>query len=262
MSRSRSALSALKHARTYRHPQLLLRTLLPFLYQTPTIQQWHTHTLPIPRQYHSGGRRTTLDEDLPFERPKRDDNDELPPAINESTDEAGLLASRKSTVTDVERRAFQKLYETLGQDTRPGGDEDVPFAGKEDGDMVFDEYYEEEEGAEDKAQDNDTVKVEEVFDKVISRKPLPRAELKSRKAGKKRPEILKTLAEKRANAGKTREEVKEERDKLRVLREEEKMRIMALMDQAQTDVELWRVLQTEVLEVIKALDLDQPVPGR
>ncbi|KAF2115280.1 hypothetical protein BDV96DRAFT_646292 [Lophiotrema nucula] len=260
MSHSRGAFRALSASRlhTYTQSPLPHRTLLPFLYQTATIQHCRPHRPSIACQYHTPGRRTTPDEDLPFEKPTSTEADDLPPSIEEDTDEAGLLPSRKSTVTATERVAFQKLYEKLGQGTRQGGDEDVPFAGREDGDMVFDEYYEEEDGAEDKA--DELGKVEEVFDKIGSQMPLPRAELKGGK-GKRRQGVLKALADKEGNGRKSGDEKREEKEKLRVLREEARTRIVGLMEEAQTDLGLWQVLQSEVFEIIRALDLDKPVPA-
>lgn len=104
------------------------KTLLPFLYQTPTIQQWQAATRSIARRNITSPSRPYDTEDVPFE------DESLPPAIDQEP-------PRKTTITNTERAAFQKLYRKFNTEGRQQKEKDHVV----ELDQIADEYYEDAE---------------------------------------------------------------------------------------------------------------------
>jgi hypothetical protein len=183
---------------------------------------------------------------VPFETDTTVENtDDLPPALDE------LEPPRQTTITGSERAAFQKLYQTFNTQTPPKNE----LKRAHEIDQIADEWYEEDE---DQEGEEGGATLDELFDKVLAGAPAPGAvKRKVRKS-----EDLATLAARilkgeevvGTKEGRTKEKKLREED--RVAREAEKVRITALMEKAETDRELWEVLEKEVLGVIKRLDLD------
>lgn len=229
------------------------KTLLPFLYQTATIQQWKPAAQPIARRNISRYSRkddTAPAEDIPFE-----DKDNLPPALDD------LEPARKTTITSSERAAFEKLYRKF--DTR--GRRQNEKEHEVEIDAIADEYWEPDD--EDKAADLD-----KIFDDALKGNPRPVGEWNrsgTNQLGSRKPRqdlqtmaehVLKRtrpidmkLAEKRAARKK---DISAKAAKLNEARINERKRVDDLLKSATTDRELWDTLHREVFNPIRQMDLD------
>jgi hypothetical protein len=219
------------------------KTLLPFLYQTATIQQWKPAARPTTRRNISSRSSAPPRDDIPF----ADADGNLPPTVEE------VQASRKTTITDTERAAFEKLYKTFktqGQGRR-----------KEDGeheelDQMADEYYEDDEEGSSKSLDK-------VFEEALQGgTPRDRRGLTPRTKPLESPAPAKEVSstEPATPQQRKRMAVKAEKDRMRKLRSEERDRVDNLLKTAQTDRELWAILNNEVLDPLRKLNLDAPIP--
>lgn len=175
-------------------------------------------------------------EDIPFE----DAHGNLSPSID------GALSERKTTVTGTERAAFEKLYRTFKGQGRPRADN----GGLPELDQIADEYYEEDEEA--------AATIEKVFDAVLQ------GSSRSPQAQKDGPESVKdasmpgpTIAQ-----NKNKSTVHAEIEKVRKLRTEERERVDALLKNASTDEKLWQILEKEVFDRLRNLDLDATTPTK
>jgi hypothetical protein len=218
------------------------KTLLPFLYQTVTIQQWHLTRRPTACRNISS--RSNKEDDIPFENGESD----LPPAIDNA---------RKTTMTNIERAAFEKLYKTFntqGKGRARDGNGDY-----EEMDQVADEYYEDEEESSGKSLD-------EIFDTVLQ--GTPRSQATQRDNRKLRTAKIPGDASHAANMpstpevdtlhGEKKRNAKAERDKIKKLRMEERERVDTLLKSAHTDRKVWEILEREVFDQLRKLDLDGP----
>ncbi|OAL01363.1 hypothetical protein IQ06DRAFT_293455 [Phaeosphaeriaceae sp. SRC1lsM3a] len=215
-------------------------TLLPFLYQTATIQQWKSATRPHARR-NVYSRAKPADE-IPFE----DADGNLPPAVEEAQ------PTRKTTITDTERAAFEKLYKTFKARDHGGKEKGE----HEELDQIADEYYEDDE--EQKHTPLDKVFEELLYGKAQS-KPgeVDRLKLAAKSVafknaatvpitGAESPQKKKQLA------------AKAEKERIKKFRYEERERIDRLLKNASTDRELWQILDREVFEQLRKLHLDEP----
>jgi hypothetical protein len=128
------------------------KTLLPFLYQTPTIQQWQPATQSIARRNIYTPSRPYVREDIPFENEA-----DLPPPIDRAP-------SHKTTITRTERAAFQKLYRKVDAEGRQQKKKDHAV----ELDQVADEHYKDE-------KDNTKPSLDKVFDEALKGQPRLRA---------------------------------------------------------------------------------------
>jgi cob(I)alamin adenosyltransferase len=247
------------------------RTQLPFLYQTATIQRCPPTTLPFARRHvsfrpHNSSPRDDSTDDIPFEKdsipfekdsipfekdsipfekdsiPFETDSipfeyeEALPPALDD------LKSARKTTITGSERKAFEKLYKKFSTQNRTDGNRGP---GEED-DQVADEYYEDDD-------DGSAKRVDAVFDEVFKETPLLK---KTGTAHEAESLVRKLEAETRPVTSKIPAEEKEEVARLKQLSRAEYERVNLLLKNAQTDIELWEVLEREVFAPIRVLDLD------
>jgi len=217
-------------------------TLLPFLYQTATIQQWKPATRPNTRR--SVSSRPSPDYDIPFE----DADGNLPPTFEEAQ------AARKTTITGSERAAFEKLYKTLntqGRSKDSNGEH-------EELDQIADEYYEDDEESSSNSLDK-------VFDAVLQGSPrirnAQRDGINTKPKTKKSADApvktidlsgVETPQEKKKFAARA------EKERIRKLRLQERERIDTLLKSAPTDMHLWQTLDREVFAQLRKLDLDDP----
>lgn len=209
------------------------RTLVPFLYQTATIQQWPQAVQPIARRAASSppNRR----DDIPFE---------------DETSHGESTPARPSTVTGSERAAFEKLYKKFTSPARAQPNHDI--------DQIADEYYEDEE-----EKDASAATIDSVFDSVLSNAPSrPGATARTVKPRKHKPadnlaslaaEILKPQMEKEKSKI---EKLRERAVRIKKMQKAERERVKGLLEGAMTDKELWDVLEREVFAAIRAMDLD------
>lgn len=219
------------------------KSLVPFLYQTPTIQQWHPAAAPVARR--NASSRPDRDGDIPF-----DGLETLPRSIDDH------VPARKTTVTGPERELFEKLYKKSSNQDQPQNG----LPSSHDTDQIVDEWYEEDD-------DNAPASLDAVFEAVLAGRPPPGKHAKRDTARKPR-ETMKTLAQNilrpefEEARRKPRAEAAAEAARIKALREENKLRVWGLMEQARTDRELWEILEREVFEKIRSLDLDGLVGGK
>jgi hypothetical protein len=249
MSRCSHTLRALSGSRI-----LPSKTLLPFLYQTPTIQQWQPATRPTARRTITSRSRPNNRSGRSFKEAVPFEDDNLPPAIDQEP-------QRPTTITGSERQAFQKLYKkfkTEGQQ-RKGKDDVVEL------DQIADEYYENDEKPAEPSLDK-------VFDEVLTGKPIPRAprtvaQRQNTKGKDFGQDALLSLqkAAKSEEPGKAPSGSKkgEKMDVIKVkeMRLAERERVDKLIRSAPTDRALWQVLEREVFEKVRELDLDRGDPN-
>ncbi|KAH7551426.1 hypothetical protein BM1_09742 [Bipolaris maydis] len=221
-----------------------LKTLLPFLYQTTTIQQCQSTTRPIVRRTIASRSRPENGDDIPFV----DEN--LPPPVD---NEPG----RKTTITSTERAAFEKLYRKFNTEGRQQKEKDHVV----ELDQIADEYYEDDE-------ENSKPSLDQIFDEAMK--------------GESRLRSIRTLAQRQragAQSGKdgspTNQTGKEldnsprsrrkglgfDTAQLREMRLAERERVDKLIRNASTDRELWQILEREVFAKVRALDLDNTNVG-
>ncbi|KAF2196922.1 hypothetical protein GQ43DRAFT_444698 [Delitschia confertaspora ATCC 74209] len=223
MSLSNSTFRALSHqSKVSPSP----KTFLPFLYQTPTIQRWNNRQLSRQRR-HASTRRFD-NNDIPFEG--------IPSNL-------GAPGPRKTTLTATEREAFEKLRRDATRQS-----------------TTSDSLH----NALDLEPDDDpNVTLDSLFDAVLAGRPPGSAG----SAGKvqKKTDNLTTLAQsilepelERAKK-QSKKEAEEKAQKIRVIREAERMRVDNLLEHAQTDVELWKILENEVFALIGQLNLDNAI---
>lgn len=227
-------------------------SLLPFLYQTATLQQWQPATRSIGRRNAAsrpnarGGKSfgaAAGDPHVPFE----DAGGNLPPVLD------AAQPQRESTMTATERAAFEKLYKTFnteGQGRSEGRDEE-----HDELDQIADEYYEDDE-------DTSATSLDKAFDTVLKGALVPQgaqAGVQTSHGGN-----VSTLpaSEKAAvpdtPQNKKQAAAKAEKDRIKKLHMDERMRVDKMVQSAQTDQQLWQTLEHEVFDQLRKLNLDAP----
>lgn len=209
--------------------------MVPFLYQTATIQQWKPTRQPVP--YRNASSRSDIDQDIPFE------------SEIESPHSQDAAPPRKSTITGPERAAFKGLYKSFRtQGPRSPANEVVDKDDEHDGDEA--------------ARDADATSIDLLFESVLSNQPHgPRPRVPGPHKddlGALAKQILKpgeSAAEREAANAK-----KERAAKIKNLQASELARVGALLGAAQTDRELWAVLEKEVFDVMRNMKLDEKGP--
>ncbi|KAF2631642.1 hypothetical protein BU25DRAFT_385118 [Macroventuria anomochaeta] len=234
------------------------KTLLPFLYQTATIQQWKPAAQPIARRNISRYSRKDdpSAEDIPFEN-----KEELPPALDD------LEPARKTTITGSERAAFEKLYRKFNTRGSRQNEKDHEV----EIDAIADEYWEPDEEEEDPKASLDKIFDDALKGKAKSAREWNRSgteQLRSRKS----KQDLQSMAEHvlkgtrplemraRELRAKKKKDTSAQAAKLNEARLRERNRIDALLTSAKTDRELWETLQREVFDQVRQLDLDSTAP--
>lgn len=233
------------------------KTLLPFLYQTATIQQWKAVAQPMARR--SISRYSPKDEppaaDIPFEH-----EESLPPAIDDAE------GAPKTTITGSERAAFEKLYRKFNTrgSRQQEKDHEVEI------DAIADEYWEPDE-------DEDRVaNLDKIFDEALNRgatKTRERNRSGTEQLQSRKPkDDLQNMAEHllrgtrplemqaRAMRAKRKGEASAQAAQIKKLRMSERSRIDDLLTSSKTDRELWETLHREVFAQVRQLDLDGTVP--
>ncbi|KNG50631.1 nadh:flavin oxidoreductase nadh oxidase [Stemphylium lycopersici] len=230
-------------------------TLLPFLYQTSTIQQWHPATRPAAQRNITSRSRQHNGDDIPFEHndiPFKDEDipfegEDLPPVIDQEP-------GRKTTITGSERAAFEKLYRKFNTEGRRQKEKDHIV----ELDQIADEYYEDDE-------DTSKPSLDEMFNEAMSGEPRLRAQrtpqrLRSRVQPGDGAQVtdealndasIDALSSKRGVAGVNAEQ-------FIAMRTAERYRVDQLIRNAPTDHALWQILEREVFAKVRELDLDNP----
>jgi hypothetical protein len=175
----------------------------------------------------------------------------LPPAVDE------VHSARKTTITDTERAAFEKLYKTFK--TRGQGRSKDQNGEHDELDQIADEYYEDDEDSSGNA-------LEKVFDAVLQGSPRLRH---AQKDGTSLVPNVKKIGEPSTQGteaavmgqdtpqNKKKLAAKAERERIKKLHLEERERVDELLKSAQTDSQVWHVLDREVFDQLRKLDLDK-----
>ncbi|KAJ8107920.1 hypothetical protein OPT61_g8534 [Boeremia exigua] len=229
------------------------KTLLPFLYQTATIQQWKPASQPVARRNIS---RYSRKDDLPTEDIPFENKDDLPPALDD------LEPSRRTTITGSERAAFEKLYRKFN--TRGNRQEEKEH--KVEIDAIADEYWEPDD------EENPTASLDKIFDEALKKGATASREwnrLGKEQLGSRKPkQDLQSMAEHvlrgtlpremeaRELRAKKKEDTSVQALQLKRARMRERSRIDRLLTSAKTDRDLWSTLQHEVFDQVRQLDLD------
>ncbi|PSN64235.1 hypothetical protein BS50DRAFT_575677 [Corynespora cassiicola Philippines] len=226
MSLRTSTFRALSRSRTPNS-----KILVPFLYQTATIQQRH------PAARRDASSRSRRGDDIPFE------NETITSSAND------VNTSHNTTITGSERAAFEKLYKKFSAEEKPRDSNSV----REEVDQVADEYYEEE----DDDKDSESVSLDSVFDAVFTGQQTFKP--RSLRPARGKAENLATLAEEilkpeiKAARAESQRLSKKRMEKSQL---KETTRIQGLFEQAETDRELWQVVERQVFEQVRRMDLD------
>jgi hypothetical protein len=229
------------------------RTLLPFLYQTATIQQWQPTSRSFARRnvYSRSRPRDaipfkTADDDVPFEDPEG----KLPPTIHDAQ------ATNNTTMTGTERAAFEKLYKTFS--TEGQGRSKDSDGEHEELDQIADECYQDDEDSSSKSLDK-------VFDAVL-KGAIPsrtaQTRIRTSTTGASGPGKEASTAVKDASKDEKKLAKQAEKERLRILRLEERERVDQLLKTAKSDQQLWSILDHEVFEQLRKHDLDKPKPKK
>jgi hypothetical protein len=233
------------------------KTLLPFLYQTPTIQQWKPAAQHIARR--SISRYRPKDEpaaaEVPFET-----EESLPPALDDAQ------GPRRTTITGSERAAFEKLYRRFNARGNRQQDKDHEV----EIDAIADEYWEPDE------EEQPSASLDKIFDEALIKGSVVARErnrsgleqLRSRKPREDLQSMAKHLLERtrpviqknKAMRPQRKGETSDQAAQLKSLRLRERSRVDDLLTSAKTDRELWETLHSEVFAQVRQLDLDGTAP--
>ncbi|OCL02779.1 hypothetical protein AOQ84DRAFT_357209, partial [Glonium stellatum] len=216
-------------------------TLLPFLYQTATIQQCRAISdkpLPgYPEGFGQGNSRPSYDNLVRADAvPLLNSEVSILESLNEpsqrSKDGATYHRQRKSTITDSERKAFQRLFDNLiyqpeWQPLLPDATEEASLGSVLEGALISHRARGSQAGLNSK-----TSSIRSMAEALIDRKP---------------NHINRNIAR--------------ENDRFKASQEQQYNRVEGLLRAAKTDVELWNVLESEVFSIIRKLDLDGVAAG-
>ena len=206
-------------------------TLLPFLYHTATIRQCRTFSgKPLPGHPVEFGQDTSRSN---YDNLLRLDNVPLLDGETSTFENSNSLSQmpndratyhrqRKSTITDSERKTFQRLFGNLA--FRP---ERQPLS---------------PDDAEESSLDS---VLEDILIKHRARSNQANVKTLSVRS------MAGALVGQESNHDQTGDN-----DSLQALQEQQYNRVEGLLRAAKTDVELWNVLETEVFSIIRELDLD------
>ena len=213
--------------------------LLPFLYHTVTIRQRRTFSgKPLPGHPVEFGQDTSRSnydnllrlDDVPLldgETSTFENSNSLSQMPN---DRATYHRQRKSTITDSERKAFQRLF----------------------GNLVF--QPERQSLSPDAAEESSLDSILE--DVLINYRARSDRDSPSLKTPSIRSMAEALIGRKSNHDQKTIKDVTGDNDSLEALQEQQYNRVEGLLCAAKTDVELWNVLEIEVFSIIRELDLD------
>ncbi|KAG9206701.1 hypothetical protein G6514_003542 [Epicoccum nigrum] len=234
------------------------KTLLPFLYQTPTIQQWKPAAQHIARRSISRYRpnHEPPAADIPFET-----EESLPPALDDAQ------GPRRTTITGSERAAFEKLYRRFNARGNRQQDKDHEV----EIDAIADEYWEPDEEEQQMGASLDKIFEEALIKGSVVARERNRSgieQLRSRKPKEDLQSMARHVLEgtrpaehkSRAMRAQRKGETSAQAAQLKSLRLRERHRIDDLLTSAKTDRELWEILHKEVFTQVRQLDLDGIAP--
>lgn len=241
-------------------------TFFPFLYQTRTLQSQISpskHWKRFNTTYRSFGttwgyqgpaRHLPSNDHIPFEV------DELHEANEEAESHDKVAIRRDSTITAEERAVFARIFKEIARSAKKEG-----FPGDKANQELDDSFH---YGKENGFQD-----IHEIFGQALEQEKLSRESnatdvLKESQKGSKthlKGQDLKSplplhhsigpihLASLNSGDSTTSAVIEEESKEVAEMRRAHESATVEKMDAAQTDIELWRVLETEVFILVKSL---------
>ncbi|MCJ1253970.1 hypothetical protein MMC24_001784 [Lignoscripta atroalba] len=262
-----------------RHAQS--NSLLPFLYQTQTLQLASRAHKNLPRNhcrtFRSSSTQAAL-EDIPFE-----DTDDFPiQGVNPEDADISSSRLRDSTITASEREVFDRIFNDIAKSSSDQGtsnanslDDNLGLAIDPDEDLssIFNRAIKASQARKTislqsrgtNKNNNNKIKPPRAYSLAIdpSRFPPPLREA----AAKANTVITSQQTEKDPQLGFRRitlPVVHQQRQRRRIenlfdaalekARSEDKLRVEKLLDSAQTDVELWGVLEKEVFSRVEEMN--------
>ncbi|KAF2147292.1 uncharacterized protein K452DRAFT_282284 [Aplosporella prunicola CBS 121167] len=209
-------------------------TMLPFLYQTRTILGYAANRTRISKQFHVQPSKQLLHTKRYDDRTERSNPAHEVPFENEG--DLAFHQQRHTTITDKERRVFEKLYEDFS--SQAGASMGLSMLPSEDSDSSYDSL----DSILNSAIRQQDTSLEESRAFAANKKPAGyRAEQARRAVGK----------QSRYGAAVDRPETP-----LRKAQKEQFDRVFDQLKSAKTDVELWSIMESEVFSAIRRLNLD------
>ncbi|KAF2746919.1 hypothetical protein M011DRAFT_468200 [Sporormia fimetaria CBS 119925] len=201
------------------------RSLAPFLFQTATIQQCNRSATPAARR--NASSRSTHDDHIPFEG-----EEGLPPTIEDAA------SARPTTMTGSERLAFEKMYKKITAEKKA---KEEQFLNDEDEAASLDSVF------------------ESILHNQSTKKP---STLKKKKKTDTLESLAETILRDELNAAQRKHDEAAAANAARLdsLRNSERQRVQDLLLAAQSDREIWRVLDAELFTPLRNLDLDNTTP--
>ncbi|PKS12319.1 hypothetical protein jhhlp_001619 [Lomentospora prolificans] len=242
-------------------------TLLPFLYQTRTLQR-AVRPLLLPRlvrPVHSSPRRI-----------KRPDEDSIPFEFGPDQADAAAAAARSkqrqiSTMTEAEKRVFDEIFGSITKRRRQFG---APLSGIAPNDLHADEQAgpmrspilpgaATAETAEDKDWTREDILM--MYPPALRRaaeialglqQETPEGEIADEQYSN-----IPVQVEESEDMHKLEEAKAAERAALMALHKEEKARVLAEMQACKTDIDLWELMEREVFSMVDRLGIGAPKPA-
>lgn len=227
-------------------------SLLPFLYQTRTLQAKLLSRKPHrSNSYGSSNRRSfcsTPRPQAPDAKPQSDRNLPFEGIPSDSYDAPSPTASslpfvepgRKSTITASEQAIFDRIFEDLSQSS-----------GKEDAaEELLDENHEDEAENEESLQsifDAAIKNLRLVEDRYVETEELNRLRFTSRPL----TPAIGVVSDKDSIWG-VPGKIGDDYEDIHTAHREHEMKIYGMLDSAETDIELWQVLETQVFSLVEA----------
>lgn len=228
-----------------------MSTLLPFLYQTRTLQRAIRSPLLV-RAFHA-----TAPRQHPRKPPSSRGGDDSVP-FEFAPDQGSLAATRAkrgpSTITESERRVFDEIFGSLSQRQKQLGVPLVPDL--EPQPRAFGQEPEEGVGE----QEMNRERILEMYPPALRRAAEIALGLQAEEDGEDFMDahaggILAETAEDAEEAKRIEDLRAAERASLFALHKEEKARIQTLMQSCTTDVALWQVLEDHVFSMVERLGI-------
>ncbi len=231
-------------------------TLLPFLYQTRTIQRAWRQTIPslsaTAVRYASSNRRQLEGGSIPFDWAGQDPDAQFGRDKSDFNDitHRTLQKKNKLTLSPSEAHVFKRIFEEIAEGKMP-----LAKTRRRGADQQLGDGAREGQTAPSQAQSLvEHARMSEFREKYLERFPQSLRTAASKAMGMFELQPTGTALEAMSEEDK---KLWAERVQYRQLREEEKRRVEGLMRNCRTDFDLWEVMQTEVFTLPERLGLTE-----
>ncbi|QPG95446.1 hypothetical protein C2857_000693 [Epichloe festucae Fl1] len=228
-------------------------TLVPFLYQTRTLQRAlrSRNVVQFARSAHVPPRRS---------KPRKQDNS-IPFEWDHDTplDDVGNAADKQSTITPSEAEVFKGIFDDIAQGRMPSARKRPAPSGTTPHLHVSSVPSSKEQAPGMARSIVEQARVTEFRDKILRRYPpsLRHAAQVALGLYELEPKSNNGAASKMMELDEAYRARREERTKYEGARTEERERVDALMEACDTDAALWRVMETEVFSLPARLGIAQ-----